>query len=396
MLKTDSLSYEKNDRLFCKQNYSQIGVKMEESRPIRVLCILSNLLGIKVISKCFRETLEQIENVECEFLFIDIEDYQLECPKYLKWSNSLESVYVIEKKLKEKLKNNEYDTIFINGLEILAAAHRIAPNNKFIVAMDTTPFLVQRMTRKSNPGIKGVVKQLAGMILTRGLYSKAMRSVSHFLPLSEWCATSLQNDFDVNRENISSAYFPLNYTQWNPGSIKRKDENFVLLFVGNDFQRKGGPFLLDLLENHLPTNFRLKIISNDPYVQKDWGERVQVISGLGHDQLPQLIRHYQLADAFVFPTKHDQLGLVVAEAMAVGLPVFATNVGGIVDLVDTTTGHLFTLDSPPKLWAQNLIQLSCDQKLQQTMGENSRKKIKELCNQERFNLAVRKALSSLN
>ena len=377
-------------------NYSKVCVRMEESGPIRVLCILSNLLGIKVISKCFRETLEKIENVECEFLFINIEDYKLGCPQYLKWSNTLESVYVIEKKLEEKLKNSEHDAIFINGSEILAAAHRIAPNNKFIVAMDTTPFLVQRMTRKSNPGIKGVVRQLAGKILTRGLYPKAMRSVSHFLPLSEWCAASLQNDFDVNIEKITSTYFPLNCTQWKPQSIQRKDDNFVLLFVGNDFQRKGGPFLLDLIENYLPNNFRLKIISNDPYVEKDWGERVQVISGLGHDKLPQLIRHYQLSDAFVFPTKHDQLGLVVAEAMAVGLPVFATNVGGIVDLVDTTTGHLFTLDSPPQLWAQSLIQLSCDLKLQQTMGEKGRKKIKELCNQERFNLAVRKALSSLN
>lgn len=369
---------------------------MEESKPIRILCVLSNLLGNKIISQYFRETLEEIENVECEFIYINIEDYQLECPRYLKWSNSLESLYVIEKKLKEKLEKSEHDAIFINGIQVLAVAHSIAPHKNFIVAMDTTPLLVKRMTRKSNPGIKGLIGQLAGTILNRWLYSKAVMSASHFLPLSEWCAASLKNDFNVKTSKITSTYAPLNYTIWKPAPRQRKDDSFVLLFVGNDFQRKGGPFLLDLLENYLPNNFRLKIISNDPYVKKEWGERVQVISGLGHDQLPQLIRHYQLSDAFVFPTKHDQLGLVVAEAMAVGLPVFATNVGGLVDLVDTTTGHLFTLDCSPKLWAQNLIQLSRDQKLQQTMGENSRKKIKQLCSHERFNLAVKNALSSLN
>lgn len=121
--------------------------------------------------------------------------------------------------------------------------------------------------------------------------------------------------------------------------------------------------MLDLIKNYLSDNFRLNIISNDPYVPKGWGERVQVFSGLYHNNLPELIRHYQLANAFVFPTKHAQLGSVAAEAMAVGLPIFATNVGGTVDLIDVTNGYLFTSSNPLALWAENLIQLNVDQKL---------------------------------
>jgi glycosyltransferase involved in cell wall biosynthesis len=48
------------------------------------------------------------------------------------------------------------------------------------------------------------------------------------------------------------------------------------------------------------------------------------------------------ADAFVFPSRTETLGLVLLEAMAAGCPVVAANSGGIPDIVqDGVNGYLF-------------------------------------------------------
>ncbi len=53
---------------------------------------------------------------------------------------------------------------------------------------------------------------------------------------------------------------------------------------------------------------------------------------------PVLFRAYEAADVLVFPTLSDGFGLVVAEAMAHGLPVITTNQAGAADLVTPANG----------------------------------------------------------
>ncbi len=48
------------------------------------------------------------------------------------------------------------------------------------------------------------------------------------------------------------------------------------------------------------------------------------------------------ADAFIFPSRTETLGLVLLEAMAAGCPVVAARSGGIPDIVtDGVNGYLF-------------------------------------------------------
>ena len=54
---------------------------------------------------------------------------------------------------------------------------------------------------------------------------------------------------------------------------------------------------------------------------------------------------YSAADAFVLPTSYETFSLVCMEAMACGVPVFATRVGGIEDyLEDGVNGYAITQD----------------------------------------------------
>jgi 2-deoxystreptamine N-acetyl-D-glucosaminyltransferase/2-deoxystreptamine glucosyltransferase len=78
-------------------------------------------------------------------------------------------------------------------------------------------------------------------------------------------------------------------------------------------------------------------------------DRVHLLGLAPHEQVPA---HLQHADVFVLPSQYEELGSVLVEAMASGLPVVANRVGGIPSLVrDGVTGRLVERGDVPALAA---------------------------------------------
>jgi glycosyltransferase involved in cell wall biosynthesis len=85
-----------------------------------------------------------------------------------------------------------------------------------------------------------------------------------------------------------------------------------------------------------------------------------------------LRRLYAAADLFALPTLADCFAIVIAEAMAAGLPVVATNVGGIGEAVfDGDTGFIVPTGDVRALGAA-LTTLVRDETLRHTMGLRAR------------------------
>ncbi|WP_024514172.1 glycosyltransferase family 4 protein [Bradyrhizobium sp. Tv2a-2] len=119
----------------------------------------------------------------------------------------------------------------------------------------------------------------------------------------------------------------------------------LLLFVGHEFQRKGLAHAIGALER-LGDDAHLLVVGSDnpaPYrkVAPEVQDRV-IFTGARSD-LPAL---YSAADAFVLPTAYETFSLVCMEAMACGLPVFATAAGGIEEyLKDGVNGFQIRMDA---------------------------------------------------
>ena len=101
---------------------------------------------------------------------------------------------------------------------------------------------------------------------------------------------------------------------------------------------------------------------------------VQFRGFIEHGKLPD---HYANADLFVLPSKMEAFGLVLAEAMASGLPVVSTRVGGIPEVVEEgVTGLLVPPNDPPAL-AEAIIDLLDDRDRMRAMGVRGRERVRE-------------------
>lgn len=89
-------------------------------------------------------------------------------------------------------------------------------------------------------------------------------------------------------------------------------------------------------------------------------------------------------DLFVLPSRTEGTPLTIFEAMASGLPVIATNVGGIPGVVlHDETGILIKPGHPESL-ADNIIKLLSDPTKMADMGTNGRKRVIELYHPDNF------------
>jgi glycosyltransferase involved in cell wall biosynthesis len=161
------------------------------------------------------------------------------------------------------------------------------------------------------------------------------------------------------------------------------DPVFRILFVGRLHEQKNVAMLLrelaDLRERRI-TPMQVDIVGDGP-LQKQLAELAQTLglSGqvvwhrwCGKEQVASMYRH---ASCFVNPSFYEGMPNTVLEAMASGLPVVASDIGGHNELVvPGVTGFLFDLAKPGELH-RCLIRLSESSELRQTVGAAARRAV---------------------
>jgi UDP-glucose:(heptosyl)LPS alpha-1,3-glucosyltransferase len=175
--------------------------------------------------------------------------------------------------------------------------------------------------------------------------------------ISERVRTQLKQHYHVADERIVTIPNGINLSRFDPLNARSRSEvrrSFgvpeqapLVLFVGSQFRLKGLEFAIRALVEMKTTAFLL-VVGGDAQAQfkrlaEQLGVSDRVIFAGSRSDLPEI---YPAADAFVLPTLYETFALVCLEAMASGLPVLASPVGGIEDyLVDGVNGFHIQRDS---------------------------------------------------
>jgi glycosyltransferase involved in cell wall biosynthesis len=155
----------------------------------------------------------------------------------------------------------------------------------------------------------------------------------------------------------------------------------LLLFVGNHTVNKG----LDVLLRSLPM-MKERAVAVIAGSVRSKAENRQLVesSGLRLDDRrflftdfitkEELRALYRSVNVFVFPSRADTLPLVILEAMASGLPVVATDVGGIPYEVTPAEGILVSAGDPAAL-AEALDRMCRDEAMRFEMGVSGKRRV---------------------
>lgn len=99
-------------------------------------------------------------------------------------------------------------------------------------------------------------------------------------------------------------------------------------------------------------------------------------------EVPEVSQFLKASDIFVFPTEKEAFGISLIEAMACGLPVIATPVGGIKDVVSNWENGILIKPGDHKTLYEALDKLLSDEKLTSKFGQAARESVQELYSSE--------------
>ncbi len=256
----------------------------------------------------------------------------------------------------------EIDGVFMHTTTLALLCADCFKRKPTILSTDATPFNKRMM--RADYGLKpeGQAAELA----KRALYRRVFSGAAGFVAWSNWAKASFIEDYGCRPEDVAVIPPGIDLERFSRGD--RANELPRLLFVGGDFARKGGDLLLDVFKRRLRGRAELDIVTRDP-VPPEPGVRVHHNVRANSDELIGL---YRSSDVFVLPTRADCYSLVCMEALAASLPIVATNVGGIPDVIDEgKTGYLIDPDDADTL-GDRLEALVTNRALRHELGDRGR------------------------
>jgi glycosyltransferase involved in cell wall biosynthesis len=157
--------------------------------------------------------------------------------------------------------------------------------------------------------------------------------------------------------------------------LRLEQDHVVCVSVGRLVPVKGQCDLLDAFAKAYATSPELRLLLvGDGELRKDLEEQIE---RLGIGEVTRLVGWREdvaelldACDIFVLTSLNEGLGLVLVEAMAKKLPVVATAVGGVPEVVDDgQTGHLVPAQDPSAI-AAAITHLAANKPVRTAFGQN--------------------------
>ena len=160
-------------------------------------------------------------------------------------------------------------------------------------------------------------------------------------PRTEWAAKSVREDYGIPKARVVPAGAGANYLA-DPLPHGPYDTQ-TILFVGIDFERKGGPLVVEAFRKIRATmpKARLVLVGCEPHIDEPGIEIVGKITKDAPGGKERLLKLYSEASVFCMMSHFEPFGIVVIEAQNSGVPCVLPDRFAFPEMIrDGETGRL--------------------------------------------------------
>ncbi|MBW4534556.1 MAG: glycosyltransferase family 4 protein [Pleurocapsa minor HA4230-MV1] len=211
------------------------------------------------------------------------------------------------------------------------------------------------------------------------IHTKILNAQISVLGLTDNVIDQIKKDYHVPSTKLKKVKLPFAYDlELFVSSQEFRNNEIRLLFVGGDFQRKGGDILLDWFKKYNEPGLKMTMVTNY-LVEPCPGVTIETNVQYGNSKHVELFKNQ---DIFVLPTNCDSYPSVLGEAACAGLAILTTkNALGASEVIENGRNG-YICDSQAEL-LERLIMLTKDKALISSMKQNSRKLMENKFSQER-------------
>ena len=245
----------------------------------------------------------------------------------------------------------------------------VKPSNKCKTVVLAHHTYMQQMTWG-----KGLVRGLMYRFVK--FFEKRMyRMVNKIICVSNDTRQSLLDNYNIRKEKTMVIPVGIDETKFAPGTGKR--QHSTLLFVGRLHWRKDPITLIrafDKIQEEFPQAQLLIVGMGSLKNEIERFVKLRKLNNihlLGYVSEEKLVQLYHTATVMVIPSQFEGLGIVGIEALAIGIPVVASNAVGLREVIShEETGLVFQVGNHDDL-AEKLRRILLDDKLREQLSEKT-------------------------
>jgi len=264
-------------------------------------------------------------------------------------------------------------------------------NTHFVLPTGPLGFFLSKLFR-----IKNILSLLGGDIYDpskkssphnsfymRWVVKNLLNQADHIVALSSDIQKNAVHFYKPEKEItvIINSYEPFVFEAVPGASLGLKENKRYLISIGRVVPRKGFDYLIKCLAL-LDDDIELLIIGDGTEKEALTGlalemgltDRVHLLGEVSEEEKFQYLSN---ADIYVLSSLHEGLGIVLQEAMQVGLPIVSTNYGGQVDLVTNNVNGLLVEPENAVALAEAIRHLLEDIALYEKISCNNIEKVRE-------------------
>lgn len=212
----------------------------------------------------------------------------------------------------------------------------------------------------------------------------ALRKSDALIFSSDWAANHAVDFYKIPEKKVSVIKFGSNSQAPTVISEKEYNGEITFLFLGVEWDRKGGQIALDTIRILRERNYRVKllVVGCVPPVADE--EAMKVIPFLNKNnpaEAQQIVNFLKDSHFMFMPTRADCTPISFCEAASYGLPVISTDTGGVSSLVASgETGLLLPWSAKAAHYADEIEKLLQNEPLMKNMASRARQKYEQELN----------------